>query len=149
MRCLRTVRKGFTLVECMMASAVLGISCLVLFEGVGVCARVAQENAQLLAAEAVAWDAAWKRFNEGYDSLVLNESTGWQTLSEAAAPALAVFDTDAKLKVDVRAMDAEGWLADMKIVTADVEWGPSSRRRRLSDGGHAVRVCRGSLGRAP
>ena len=25
-------------------------------------------------------DAAWKRFNEGYGSLVLNETTGWQNL---------------------------------------------------------------------
>lgn len=143
------MRRGFTLVECMLASAILGVSCLVLFEGVGVCARVAQENSQLLAAEAVAWDAAWKRFNEGYDSLVLNESTGWQSLTEAAAPFLSGCGEAPKLKVDVRAMASEGWLADMKVVTADVEWGPLSRRRKLSDAGHDVRICRGKLGRAP
>jgi len=141
------MKGGFTLVECMLASAILGVSCLVLFEGVGVCARVAHENAQLLAAEGVAWDAVWKRFNESYDDLVLNESTGWQNLSDAAAPSLAGLEP--KIRVSVLPMTTEGRRADMKVIQADVEWGPATARRRLSDGGHDVRVCRGSLGRAP
>lgn len=143
------MRKGFTLVECMLASAILGVACLVLFEGVGVCTRIAHENAQLLAAEAIAWDAAWKRFNESYVSLGQPAPTGWHDLSEAAAPELCRYDAAPSLKVDVQPMTSAGWLADMLVVTADVEWGHAAHRRRLSDAGHAVRLCRGRLGRAP
>ena len=60
------MRRGVTLAECMIASAVLGLLVLVLLSGVTVATRIADDNAQLLAAEAVAWDAAWKRFNEDY-----------------------------------------------------------------------------------
>ena len=143
------MRRGVTLAECMIASAILGLLALVLLSGVTIATRIASDNAQLLAAEAVAWDAAWKRFNEGYDRLVLNETTGWQNLSSNAAPVLGAFDTPAKLRIDVSAVAVADWQADLKVVTADVEWGPESRRRRLSDGGHAVQVWRGSMGRAP
>ena len=143
------MRRGVTLAECMIASAVLGLLVLALLSGVSVAARIADDNARLLAAEAVAWDAAWKRFNEDYDSLVLNETTGWQNLSSNAAPALSVYDTPAKLRVDVSAAAEAGWLADLKVIVADVEWGPASRRRSLSEDGLAVQVWRGDMGRAP
>lgn len=149
------MRKGFTLVECMLASSILCLMTLVLFETVIISSRIAKENAQLLAAEAVAWDAVWKRFNEGYDSLMVNETTGWRDLSAEAAPELSIFDTPAKLKVDVYSVAETGWPRDMKEVVADVEWGPQGRRRKLSDGkayssesGH-IRLRRGNLGRAP
>ena len=143
------MRRGVTLAECMVASAVLGLLALVLISGVTIATRIADDNAQLLAAEAVAWDAAWKRFNEGYGSLVLNETTGWQNLSSNAAPVLSVYDTPAKLCVDVSAVAETGWLADLKVIVADVEWGPEARRRSLSGSGHAVQVWRGDMGRAP
>ena len=143
------MRRGVTLAECMVASAVLGLLVLVLLSGVTVATRIADDNAQLLAAEAVAWDAAWKRFNEDYKDLVLNETTGWQNLSSNAAPVLGAYDTPAKLRVDVSAVAETGWLADLKVVSADVEWGPAARRRSLSGAGHAVQVWRGDMGRAP
>lgn len=142
-------RAGFTLVEAMVASSILGISCLVLFEGIGVATRIAHENAGLLQAEAVAWDAAWKRFNESYDNLILNETTGWKTLAADAAPDLAAYDEEPKIKIDVQPMATEGWRLDLKVITVDVAWGPSSRRRSLSSAGHLVRLCRGNLERAP
>lgn len=89
------MRRGVTLAECMVASAVLGLLVLVLLSGVTVATRIADDNAQLLAAEAVAWDAAWKRFNEDYDNLDPSEVTGWQNLSSNAAPILGVYDTPA------------------------------------------------------
>lgn len=143
------MRRGVTLAECMIASAILGLLALVLLSGVTISSRVAFDNAQLLAAEAVAWDAAWKRFNEGYDRLVLNETTGWENLASNAAPVLSVYDTPAKVRVNVAAVASEGWQADLKVVTADVEWGPESDRRKLSDDGLAVQVWRGNMGRAP
>jgi len=143
------MRKGFTLVECMLASAILGFAATMLFQGVGVFSRIAHENAQLLVAEAIAWDAAWKRFNESYANLVSGETTDWRNLSESAAPALCGYDTAPKVKVDVALTTSAGWRENMKVITADVEWGPAERRLRLSDAGHAVRICRGPLGRAP
>ena len=150
------MRRGVTLAECMVASAVLGLLVLVLLSGVTVATRIADDNAQLLAAEAVAWDAAWKRFNEDYDNLVLNETTGWQNLSSNAAPVLSVYDTPAYISNTVVAVErvlkpeeADGWLRELKAIIVDVEWGPAGRRRRLSDSHHAVQVWRGDMGRAP
>ena len=150
------MRRGVTLAECMVASAVLGLLVLVLLSGVTVATRIADDNAQLLAAEAVAWDAAWKRFNEDYRDLVLNETTGWQNLSSNAAPVLSVYDTPACISnavfdiVDViDPEDVEGWRGELKAIIVDVEWGPSEHRRRLSDTRHAVQVWRGNMGRTP
>lgn len=151
------MRRGVTLAECMVASAVLGLLVLVLLSGVTVATRIADDNAQLLAAEAVAWDAAWKRFNEDYDNLDPSEVTGWQNLSSNAAPILGVYDTPAWISNAVFAVedviedpyDAEGWRMELKAIIVDVEWGPSGHRRRLSDSGHAVQVWRGDMGRAP
>lgn len=151
------MRRGVTLAECMVASAVLGLLVLVLLSGVTVATRIADDNAQLLAAEAVAWDAAWKRFNEDYDNLDPSEVTGWQNLSSNAAPILGVYDTPAWISNAVFAVedviedpyDAEGWRMELKAIIVDVEWGPAGHRRRLSDSGHAVQVWRGNMGRAP
>jgi prepilin-type N-terminal cleavage/methylation domain-containing protein len=63
------MRRGFTLVECMLAGALLALLSLALLEGVGVATRVAEANARLLAADSLAWDAAWKTFNVPYASL--------------------------------------------------------------------------------
>ena len=82
-------------------------------------------------------------------SLAFYLTTGWQNLSSNAAPVLSVYDTPAKLRVDVYAVAETGWLADLKVITADVEWGPEARRRSLSGSGHAVQVWRGDMGRAP
>ena len=48
------MRRGVTLAECMVASAVLSLLALVLISGVTIATRIADDNAQLLAAEAVA-----------------------------------------------------------------------------------------------
>lgn len=144
------MRGGFTLIEVTLASSIIGLCAIALFEGVMVTTRIAHANSQLLVAEGVAWDAAWKRFNESYDNLVLNETTGWQTLAAAAAPELRGYDQEPRIKIDIRPMAMAGWLEnDMKAICVDVEWGPSASRRKLSDGDNAVRVCRANLGRAP
>ena len=63
------MRRGFTLVECELAAAFLGLSAFFLLKGVPLATRIATENAQLLAADSLAWDAAWKTFNVPYASL--------------------------------------------------------------------------------
>ena len=144
-------RKGATLVELMLAGAILALVVTSLFEGVLVANRIAHENAELLAAQAIAADAVWWRFNERYDGKsgldpVLME---WRALSRKSAPLLSRYDQAPRLGVGVSAIAETGWDAEMRVITADVEWGPTGRRRKLSDSGHEVRVCRGTFGRVP
>ena len=147
------MRKGFTLVECMLATSIICLLTLVLFEGVIMSTRIAHENADLLAAEAVAWDAVWKRFNEDFDWLARGTVT--VNLSDPMAPQLMKYDAKPVLKVTVGDTDEAGFSSlatDMLKISADVEWGPSGRRRKLSDlsvtpGEPYVKVFRSRLGR--
>ena len=66
-------RRGVTLVEVMLAGSIAVLLTLACLEGVIVATRISHENAQLLAAEAFAWDTAWKWLNKPYDEL--NNST--------------------------------------------------------------------------
>lgn len=143
-------RPGFSLAECMLASAILGLVLLAVFEGVLVATRIAHENADLLAAEAVAWDAVWKRFNEDFSDLAIGSGAP-EELSYQAAPQLARYDTAPQLTIRITAADEANFassVTDMKKITADLEWGDSRRRRRLSDCGQCPQVFRASLGRA-
>lgn len=132
----------------------LTVVALALLEGVGVAARIARENAQVLEADAVAWDAVWKKFNENYDDLDRPKAAGsttWtfeETLVKKAAPGLYLEKSPAKLTLSVRPLlIAVGTGAvEMKAISADIEWGPANRRLRLSDV-HPVFVYRSSLGR--
>lgn len=148
------MRKGFTLVECMLAASIFCLMTLVLFEGVIVSTRIAHENSDLLAAEAVAWDAVWKRFNEDFDRLARGTVT--ETLGAEAAPQLARYDVAPVLRVTVGYVDEPGFAgmaSDMLKISADVEWGPSGSRHRLSSmsgasGGDYVKLFRSRLERS-
>lgn len=58
------LRGGFTLVEVMFASTVSLLLFLVLLESLTVCQRMAANIKWRLAADAIAYDTAWKIFNE-------------------------------------------------------------------------------------
>lgn len=131
----------------MLAASIFGLLTLALFEGVIVSVRIGHENSDLLAAEAVAWDAVWKRFNEPVDKLTI-ENTAWQTLAEDAAPQLSKYNSAPKIQLRVEAADIVGWNSTMRKISADLEWGPSTRRRRLSDYQEIPVVYRGELGRS-
>ena len=60
-------RRGVTLVEVMLAGSIAVLLTLACLEGVIVSTRIAHENSQLLAAEAYAWDTAWRWLNKPYD----------------------------------------------------------------------------------
>ena len=121
------MRKGFTLVECAVAGALLAALALVFLQGIGVATRIAEENARLLAADGVAWDAVWKTFNEDYDSIAIGSNTVW--LSESAAPQLYVEGYQAELTVVVTNFNmgtkvgGEWKYSPMKSIEADVAWG--------------------------
>ena len=137
-------KQGTTLVEVMLAGAIIALLSLALFNGLAISARIAHENAETLSAEAVVWDAVWKRFNEDYAVSIKNAAgSGWteETLSTNSAPALAVYDTMPKLKTRVTELTET-----LCCIEGDLEWGPAAKRRHLSDT-CPVFVYRGELGR--
>ena len=145
---IRKGKRGFTLIEVMLAGAILTLLSLALFNGISVAARIAHENAELLSAEAVVWDAVWKRFNEDYSTSIRNAAAnGWveETLTSNAAPALAVYGTASgampKLKLRVSSISET-----LCCIEGDLEWGPVNNRRTLSEV-CPVFVYRGELGR--
>lgn len=120
------MRKGFTLLECTLAGAILSLLAVVFLESVSVATRISADNASLLAADAVAWDAIWAVFNCDYASIrAMNVE---ETLSADAAPALYCEGSPAKLTLRVSQVNSR-----LRSIEADVEWGPSVQRRLLSD----------------
>lgn len=137
------MRKGFTLLECLLAGSLLCLLAVAFLKGLGVTVRVAHENAELLAADGVVWDAVWKKFNEDFDSLRVKASPDVETLPRHAAPELYVEGAPPVLSVRVSAVRG---FPDLREISADLEWGPPAARRRYSDY-QAAFVYRSSLGR--
>lgn len=137
------MRKGFTLLECLLAGALLSLLAVAFLKGIGVTTRVAHENAQILAADGIVWDAVWKKFNEDFDSLRVRSTPDEETLTQAAAPELYVENSPPVLSVRVSAVDG---FPDLREISADLEWGPMGARKRYSDYQRAF-VYRSSLGR--
>jgi type II secretory pathway pseudopilin PulG len=144
---------GFTLVETMVAGCVLAIATIALFEGTVLAMRLSRENAELLQAEGLAWDAVWSAFNEDYD-LLLGEcrngaSTRSVTLSDDMAPLLARYDTSPVLSVTLTRtdVDVDGMGKSFVAVEGDVTWGAGAHRRSLSSVQRTF-VWRGPMSRA-
>ncbi len=140
-------RRGVTLVEVMLAGAIAVLLTLACLEGVIVSTKIAHENSQLLAAEAYAWDTAWRWLNKPYDEL--NNSTtakfypdaGYSVVSSNDCPMLCKElngGADAKLYVRVQLLSGStapvrhSNPVDVKRIDVDVEWGPTTSRRRLN-----------------
>lgn len=142
-----TARRGATLIEVTMAGAIAVLLTLSFLEGVIVSTRIAHENSRLLAAEAFAWDTAWKWLNKPYEEL--NNSTtakfypdaGYSLVSSNACPMLCRElngGSDAKVYVKVTllsgstAVPRHGTTSVVKRIDVDVEWGPANDRRCLN-----------------
>ena len=123
------MRKGFTLLECTLAGAILSLLAVVFLEGVSVATRISADNARLLAADGVAWDALWTAFNRDYASIKPLNVDIVEDLSEDVAPML-YYGEGAPARLTMRFCQINSRL---RSVEADVEWGPEGRRRRLSD----------------
>lgn len=136
----RQNRAGITLVEVMIASAVLLLVSLSLFEGLIVSARIAKENSEYLAADAYAFDIAWRVFNENYTTLTAGTSIS-TTVPTNDVPVLSRPSWPAPEKQ----VDIEN-AANGRLITVDVYWGPSTHRRKLSEW-HTLQVLRSSIAR--
>ena len=134
--------RGTTLIEVMLAGALLLLMVLSLFEGIAVAARIARENAEYLQADAYAFDLAWKRHNESYQAL-RNFATGTvqtETITEEAAPMLYRNGSAAVSHTRItRVYDPNNTSVELGIlISVDVEWGKAgSRRRRSGSGGES------------
>ena len=141
------MRRGATLVEVALAGAIAVLLTLAFMEGIAVAARISHENSQLLAAEAYAWDTAWKWLNKPCDELnntataAFYPSAAGETVSSNACPVLCRAlngGADAKVFVRVTFLTGASALrrheadAEAKLIEVDVEWGPASDRRCLN-----------------
>ena len=142
-------RPGVTLVEVMLAGVITVLVSLSLMEGIIVAAKVSHENAELLAADAYAWDVAWKWLNKKYEDLpsvtagqVFSTSSSANKIVIAAddCPELARAKTGGDLAVAVRvtlkkdssAVSRHGKKVEAKLIEVDVAWGPSGKRKSLN-----------------
>ena len=63
------MRKGFTLVECMVAGAILVLVVTAFMQALAVINRVEHENAQYMEADAIVWDAIAESFNRKFEEI--------------------------------------------------------------------------------
>ncbi len=145
---MKGARGGFTLVEVMLASAIAVLMTLALMEGIVVAAKISHENSQLLAADAFAWDTAWRWMNKSYDDLP--SQTGGVVYDSATTSGMAMTTNDCpeisreKAGVDPRlvvrvvycggagALERHGLTIAAKRIDVDVEWGPEGDRKCLN-----------------
>ncbi|MBR3958055.1 MAG: hypothetical protein IKJ89_09415, partial [Kiritimatiellae bacterium] len=128
-------RRGVTLVEVMLAGSIAVLFTLSLMEGLIVAAKISNENSQLLAADAYAWDTAWKWFNKKYDDLATSNANGiiYQgTVSSNECPMICrqLVGSDAKVGVRVRTVTVIRHSIETvaRQIEVDVAWGPTSER---------------------
>lgn len=67
------MRKGFTLVECMVAGAILALVTTSFMKALSVINRVENENAQYMEADAIVWDVIAESFNREYKEIPKEE----------------------------------------------------------------------------
>ena len=147
---MRKASRGVTLIEVMLAAAILALMVLSLFEGIAVSARIARENAEYLQADAYAFDLAWKRYNESYGALrnfvsaASPERTVDENITEEAAPLLYHAEAPAVSHTTItRIPDPSDASVELGIlISVDVEWDSSGVRRRLSST-HTATVFKG------
>lgn len=139
--------KGFTLVECTLAGAIVSLLALALLEGVILCGKLGHENGQLLAAEGYAWDLAWDRLNWRNDRLLVGTVSENIASNECPAICREVSGAQAKRTITVSSVTAPSGTYAYKTIAVEVEWGPTGRRKRLADYGLVIKVAKGSIER--
>ncbi len=153
-------RAGVTLIETMIAGAILVLVLTAAFHGIVTSTRVCHENARLLAAEAYAWETAWIWLNKNWESL--DEETKSYTLSDEDCPQIgpAALGEAAVCVVrvtNIQEIDRHGDTIAAKQIDVDVEWGAPGDRRTLNNlasaslpsSGLPISVTKSSINRNP
>lgn len=162
------MRKGFTLTEAVLASSLLCFVSLGLFEGIITASKIAHENSEFLAADALAWDVAWKRFNEPYANLTeslrpysnpIVETVSTSNGKEKSAAPVLWYGSGSPAKVYTVISNGvyriNGYEQQGVLISVNVEWGPAKDRRSLAPirnkttrhFGHQVEIFRGTMER--
>lgn len=140
----RSARRGFTLVEVMVASSVLALMTLAFFEGIIVAQSIARANSERLAADGFAFDLAWMKFNQDYTALRANLGTHTYSATDVAAavPALAHWANDGTLSAQTQVYTSTG--VPGVFVRSAVSWGPNGNLQTVEH-----RVYHGAMNRIP
>ncbi len=132
-------RPGVTLVEVMLAGSIAVLMTLALMEGLIVAAKISNENSQLLAADAYAWDTAWKWFNKKYDDLSAGGTggivySGLVASNECPTLCRELTGSDARMAVRVRdvSVNRHNVVVPAREIVVDLAWGPASDRKSLN-----------------
>lgn len=137
----RAAKRGFTLVEVMVAGAILALLTCALLEGIIVAVKVSRDNSRHLAAEALAFDLAWLHFNRDYDSdlrKAVATGTSTTTYDDAAGLAPTLANADATARVLISSVDGISGV----LIHSEVVWGSAANRQTVSHD-----VFRGSMSR--
>ena len=127
---------GVTLVEVMLAGAITSLLIVFVMQGVIVSVGICRENSELLAAEAYAWDTAWKWFNKKYEALDDSATTQYYDISSNECPVIyrSALGGSPKCYVCVRGISpASGSQSNLvKRIDVNVEWGSPEKRYCLN-----------------
>ena len=175
---MKGARGGFTLVEVMLAGAITVLVTLSLMEGLIVSAKISHENSELLAADAFAWDTAWRWLNtknDDIDNLFRNSPSGIKDLLVSAGAVIpendcrAIYLAGSPARCYVRIVGCGGTNAgtnalprcettvEAKRIDVNVEWGPADKRKSLNDlcgrggvanYGHPISLYKGKVERS-
>ena len=137
------------MIEVTLAGAIAVLITLSLMEAIIVAAKISHENSELLAADAYAWDTAWKWLNKKWEDLPAVTSgqlysTASSTykiqvaaddcpvLSKAATGGEMAVAVKVTLKKDSSAVARNGTTCEAKLIEVDVAWGPAGDRKSLN-----------------
>ena len=134
-------KRGVTLVEVMLAGTITALLVLVLLEALVFGARIAKANSQLLAADAYAFDVAWRHCNESFANMPSALRNQAYNIPSNAAPAISLAGWPSAVCYVTVTNSGPG-----KAIAVDVEWGPNGRRRRLS-ANHATEIYKSQVER--
>ena len=126
---IRNAKRGVTLIEVMLAGSITALMVLTLLEALIFGARIAKANSQLLAADAYAFDVAWRHCNESFDKMPANltGTDNWYAIPASAAPELSLPGWPAARCYLTITNAGPG-----KVIAVDVEWGATGHRKHLN-----------------
>ena len=137
----KKAKRGVTIIEVMLASSITALLVLVLLETLIFGARVAKENSQILAADAYAFDVAWRHCNESFDKMPSALRRQSYSIASNAAPEISRAGWPAAVCYVTVTNAGSG-----KMIAVDVEWGPTGRRKALSSY-HATELFKSNVER--
>ena len=128
-------KRGVTLVEVMLAGALTVLLVVALMQGIIISVDICRENSELLAAEAYAWDTAWKWLNKKDENL--NGSSEPQYYPDANGSLIAsnecpVIYREASVGSPRCYVCVSSCGDGVKCIDVNVEWGATGKRYCLN-----------------